>query len=69
MDRSSSQDSPYLRISTTTGLGITLSSNHAMFRVSSTGAVEAVYAEEVVVGDRVVQRSGQGVQVRATTCS
>merc|ERR1711936_1480284 len=56
LDRSSSAPNKFLKISTSNSGLITLSGSHVIFRSSNSGALESVYASQLVVGDKLVRK-------------
>ena len=56
LDRSSSAPNKFLKISTSNSGLITLSGSHVIFRRSNSGALESVYASQLVVGDKLVRK-------------
>ena len=49
-----------LKISTSNSTSLTLTGSHVLFRESSTGSFESVYASQLVEGDRLVRPKMEG---------
>ena len=49
-----------LKISSSNSASLTLTGSHVLFRESSTGSIESVYASQLVEGDRLVRPKMEG---------
>ena len=61
LDRSLSTPVWMLKISTSNSSSLTLTPSHVVFRLSSIGAIEAVQANQLVEGDRLIRPTRDGM--------